>query len=138
MTVDQDLTEQAALSLSVTNTDVGASAAKTVPFTIAGLESDDTGAVTFTDGHTTVVVPVTGGTTSYTANLHTLTDGTITSSLQVTTDPAGNSFTPVAGTSITLDQDTGEQAALSLSVTNTDVGASAAKTVPFTIAGLES
>ena len=100
---------------------------------------DDTGTVTFTDSaHNTVTVNVTGGTTSYTADLHTLTDGTITSSLQVKTDPAGNSFTPVAGTSITLDQDSGEQAALSLSVTNTDVGASAAKTVPFTIAGLES
>jgi hypothetical protein len=38
-----------------------------------------------------------------------LTDGTITSSLAVNTDPAGNSFTPVSGNTVTLDQDTGEQ-----------------------------
>src|SRR5262249_25260605 len=38
-------------------------------------------------------------------DLISLADGPISSSLAVATDPAGNSFTPVAGNSVTLDQD---------------------------------
>ena len=104
LTVNEDKGEQAALKLTVTDTDIGASAAAAVPFTIAGLESDDTGTVTFTDhAGNTIVVDVSGGTTSYNANLTSLDDGTITSSLAVATDPAGNSFNPVAGNTVTLD-----------------------------------
>lgn len=96
---DDDSTEQAALKLTVGNTNIGAAAASAVPFTIAGLDPEDTGTVTFTDVNSnTVTVNVTASQTSYTANLTSLDDGTITSSLAVNTDPAGNSFTPVAGT----------------------------------------
>ena len=84
-------------------------AAAAVAFTIAGLDAEDTGSATFTDANNkTVTVNVSGGQTSYTANLTTLADGTITSSLAVNTDTAGNSFTPVAGTTVTLDQDKGQ------------------------------
>ena len=139
VTLDQDLDEQAALALSVTNTDVGASKASSVRFTVAGLDSEDTGTVTFTDSNNkTVTVNVTGTQTSYTANLTTLADGTITSSLQVNPDPAGNTFTAVTGTSITLDQDTGEQAALALSVTIGEIDVTAASAIPFTLAGLDA
>ena len=109
------------------------------PFTVAGLDPEDTGTVTFTDANgKTVQVSVNGGQTNYTVNLSTLADGTITSSLAVKSDPAGNTFTPVAGNMVTLDQDSGEQAALKLTVNNSDIGASAASAVPFTIAGLDA
>ncbi|WP_145927671.1 Ig-like domain-containing protein, partial [Bradyrhizobium neotropicale] len=97
--VDQDTGEQAALGLNVTNTNVNTAGSAIFSFTVAGLEPNDTGTVTFTDGANKVSVAVSGGQTSYTANLGTLTDGPITSSLAVNTDAAGNSFTPVAGTS---------------------------------------
>jgi ELWxxDGT repeat protein len=100
-TLDQDTGEQAALTLAVGNADFGATAAAAVPFTIAGLDPEDAGTVTFTDGNNTVMVPVTGDQTSYTANLTSLADGTITSSLQVSTDPAGNSFAPVSASVLT-------------------------------------
>ena len=104
-TVDTDAGEQAALKLTVTTTVISAANAAAVSFTIAGLQSEDTGAVTFTDvNHKTVVISVTGGQTSYTANLSSLADGTITSSLAVSTDTAGNTFTAVSGTSATLTQ----------------------------------
>jgi hypothetical protein len=71
-----------------------------VPFTIAGLEFEDTGTVTFRDGsHAPVIVNVSGAQTNYTADLTSLADlGAITSELIVATNPAGNSFQPVAGT----------------------------------------
>jgi autotransporter passenger strand-loop-strand repeat protein len=101
---DLDAGEQAALKLTVGNTDIGAAAASTVPFTIAGLDVEDTGTVTFTDANNqTVQVAITGGQTSYTANLKSLADGTIASSLQVHPDPAGNSFAAVSGNPVTLD-----------------------------------
>uniref|UniRef100_UPI003F9E7153 beta strand repeat-containing protein n=1 Tax=Mycobacterium sp. TaxID=1785 RepID=UPI003F9E7153 len=139
VTVDQDLSEQAALKLTVSDTDVGHSAAAAVAFTIAGLDPEDTGTVTFTDGHTTVVVPVTGGTTNYTANLSSLTDGTITSSLQVATDPAGNTFTPVAGTTITLDQDLSEHPSVLVdNGSTTPIGRTGATAVAFAVSGLDT
>jgi probable HAF family extracellular repeat protein len=104
-TIDQDTGEQAALALTVTSPNISAATASSVAFTIAGLDSEDTGKVTFTDANNQhVAVSVTGGQTNYTANLSTLADGPITSSLAVNTDPAGNSFTPVAGTTATLSQ----------------------------------
>ena len=103
--VDTDPDEQAALKLTVGTTAISAATAALVPFTIAGLELEDAGTVTFTDvNQKTVVVNVTGRQTSYTANLSSLADGTITSSLAVSSDPAGNTFTPVLGNSVTLTQ----------------------------------
>ena len=103
--VDTDTGEQSSLKLTVATTAISAATAASVPFAISGLESEDAGTVTFTDvNHKTVVVNVTGGQTSYTANLSSLADGTVTSSLAVNADTAGNTFTPVAGTSVTLTQ----------------------------------
>jgi hypothetical protein len=97
--------EQAALILTVPNTAINAATASAVAFTIGGLDSEDTGTVTFTDvNNHTVTVQVSGSQTSYSANLTALADGTITSSLAVNTDPAGNTFTPVLGNSVTLTQ----------------------------------
>ena len=138
--IDDDSAEQAALKLTIGNTNIGSSAASAVPFTIAGLDPEDTGTVTFTDvNNKTVTVNVTASQTSYTADLTSLADGAITSSLAVNPDPAGNSFMPVAGNPITLDQDTGEQTALKLTVNNGQpIGAATASAVPFTAAGFES
>ena len=139
VTLDQDVSEQAALKLTIGNTDIGLKASPAVPFTIAGLDSEDTGSVTFTDANgKTVVVNVTGGQTTYTANLSTLADGAMVSSLAVNTDPAGNTFQPVAGNTVTLDQDVSEQTTLKLTIGNTDIGLKASPAVPFTIAGLDS
>jgi ABC-type iron transport system FetAB ATPase subunit len=139
--VDTDTDEQGSLKLTVQTTSISAAMAALVPFTIAGLESEDTGTVTFTDvNQKSVAVDVTGGQTSYTANLSSLADGTITSSLSVNTDSAGNSFTPVGGSSVSLDQDSSEQAALKLTVNDnsaTPIGAAGAATVAFTVAGLD-
>jgi uncharacterized repeat protein (TIGR03803 family) len=92
--LDRDTDEQNALSLKFTNTAINAATAPAVAFTISGLDPEDTGTVTFTDVNgSSVVKNVTGLQTSYSADLSTLADGTITSSLAVKTDPSGNSFT---------------------------------------------
>src|SRR5271165_3210397 len=100
VTLDQDIGEQAALHLTVNGnsaTPIGASGAGMVAFAVAGLDPEDTGTVTFTDGHgKTFQVNVNGTQTSYTANLTSLADGPITSSLSVNTDTAGNTFTATA------------------------------------------
>jgi ABC-type iron transport system FetAB ATPase subunit len=141
---DQDLGEQAALGLTVNGnsaTPIGAAGAGTVAFTVAGLDPEDTGTVTFTDANgKTVSVNVNGGQTSYTADLSSLIDGAITSSFSPNTDSTGNSFTAVPGNTVTLDQDTGEQAALKLTVNSnsaTPIGKSGGGTVAFTVAGLD-
>jgi hypothetical protein len=92
--------EQAALKLIVTTPATGAS---TVSFVISGLDAEDTGTVTFTDLNGNVVtIAVSGSQTNYTADLHTLANGSITSSLAIATDPAGNAFMPVDGNRVTL------------------------------------
>jgi hypothetical protein len=77
-----------------------------VPFTVGGIESDDSGTVSFSDGsHPAVVVNITNGApAATTANLAGLNDGTITATLHLNNDAAGNSFTNVI-TNATLDQD---------------------------------
>ena len=82
-----------------------------MPFTAVGFESDDNGSVSFSDGsHAPVVVSITNGVlATTTANLAGLNDGTITATLHLNNDAAGNSFTNVVATA-TLDRDIGEQA----------------------------
>ena len=137
LNIDTDTNEQAALGVTVGLNNIGASTAAAVPFTVAGLEPEDTGTVTFSDGTHSYVVNVNGGQTSYIANLTTLSDSLITPVLQVATDPAGNTFTPVAGNTVDLDQDLGQQAALGLTVSLANIGAATATAVPFTVAGLD-
>jgi hypothetical protein len=138
---DDDTGEQTALKLTISPTLIGSATAMAVPFEIAGLDLEDSGTVTFTDlNGNTVTVNVNGAETNYSGDLSSLADGAIASSMAVNTDPAGNSFTPVAGTIVTLDQDTGEQAALKLVVNSgstTPVNAAAAVNVAFAVAGLE-
>ncbi len=141
-TLDQDTGEQAALSLAVNGGHpIGAATASAVPFTVGGPESDDSGTVTFSDGntaHDVVVNIVNGVPAASTANLTGLTDGAIAATLHLNNDAAGNSFTNVTANA-TLDQDSGEQAALKLTVNGGHpIGAATASAVPFTVGGLES
>jgi large repetitive protein len=97
VTVDVDAGEQNALGVTLNggNPIAGAIAAA-VPFTVTGIESDDNGTVTFSDGvNTPVVVAITNGQLAPTANLSGLDDGPITVTLHLDTDSAGNSFTDV-------------------------------------------
>ena len=129
----------AALALNVTDTLIGASGAATAHFTIGGLQVDDAGTVTFSDGTNHVTVNVSGAQINYTANLATLNDGQITSVLAINTDPAGNSFTPVNGNAVVLDQDTGEQAALALTVNGgAPIASTTAGAIPLTAAEVDS
>ena len=101
---DNDSGEQAALQLDIANAFVGKAGETAVPFTIAELDPEDAGTVTFTDSNNqTVTVAVSAGTTSYAADLTTLADGAITTTLQVNPDFAGNTFTPVSGLTFTLN-----------------------------------
>jgi hypothetical protein len=105
--LDQDKLEQAALKLTVNGGNpISAAIASAVPFTASGFEADDNGTVSFSDGaHAPVVGNITNGVLSATtANLSGLNDGTITATLHLKNDAAGNSFTDVVATA-TLDQD---------------------------------
>jgi hypothetical protein len=92
-----------------------------VTFTISGLESDDSGTLTFSDqaGHAMVVAIANGqavdsqGHPLSTVNLSSLSDGTITSLLAIS-DPVGNQFS-ASGNTVPLDQDLGERPTVSFS-----------------------
>src|SRR5262249_34205592 len=115
--LDQDLGEHPSVLVNGgSTTPIGAAGAGQVAFTIAGLDPEDTGSATSRDANgKTVQVHVAGGQTSYTANLSSLADGSISSSLAVSTDTAGNTFQPIAGNAVTLDQDIGEQLTVNFS-----------------------
>jgi hypothetical protein len=99
--LDADSTVQPVLAVNDTADHViNAAEAKTVAFTISGLEGDETGTVTFSDGSHTKVATVTGNGT-FTVDLSSLSDGTITSSLQAA-DPNGNSHS-ATGNAVALD-----------------------------------
>jgi hypothetical protein len=140
---DNDASEQSVLSLTVNNqltTPIGAANAASVPFAIAGLDPEDAGAVTFSDGTNQVTVRVSAGQANYTADLTTLADGPISSTLSVNTDPAGNSFMPVAGNTVTLDTDIAFAPVLQVGggTSNILVNATTAPSVPVTLTGLET
>jgi hypothetical protein len=105
--IDNDSGEQAALTLTVNGGNpIDAATAGAVPFTVAGLEPDDSGTVSFSDGsHAPVVINVAGGVPSATtADLAGLNDGNVTATLSLSADAGGNSFTPVT-TDAVLDAD---------------------------------
>ena len=107
---------------------INATESTAVAFTISGLKGNETGAVTFTDAANHQVVVNVGANGSYAADLSTLTDGTITSSLAATS-PSGNT-TSATGNAVTLDTDRGLTPTVS-------VNALDPAHVTFTISGLE-
>ena len=107
-------------------------------FSVGGLASDDSGSITFTDAaNNSKTVDIVNGTpVSATVNLSGFSDGTVTASLSAS-DAAGNTFTANSSNTATLDQDKGEQAALSLSFVNTTILTAHANAVQFTVGGLD-
>ena len=99
-----------------------------VSFGVSGLAGGSTGAVTFTDSGDHHVVVAIQGNGSYSADLSSLTDGTITSSLSAT-GPSGG-ITSTSGNAVTLDTDRGLTPDVS-------VNALDPAHVTFTISGLE-
>ena len=134
--LDTDKTEVATLSVNETADHViNATEAKTVSFTVGGLDDSGTGTVTFSDGTHHVAVAVTGN-GSYSVDLSSLNDGNITSSLSFT-DGVGNSAA-ASGNTVALDTDKTEVATLSVNETADHViNATEAKTVSFTVGGLD-
>ena len=102
--LDQDLDEHPTVAFALAN--IGKANAGTVQFTVNGLEPDDNGTITFSDGtHNVVVNIVKGAPVSTSVNLSGLSDGPITATLSAS-DPAGNTFSAHASTQ--LDQDLNE------------------------------
>ena len=99
-----------------------------VSFKVAGLGAGASGTATFADaaGHQVAVHVAADG--SFSVDLSTLTDGTITSSLSVT-DSAGHTAT-AAGNSVLLDTDRDLNPTISVNAANPTA-------VTFTVAGLE-
>jgi autotransporter passenger strand-loop-strand repeat protein len=118
---------------------IGASIVNAVPVTIGGLQADQNGGITFSDGnslHNLVVTIVNGVPFATTANLSGLVDGPIAASISVT-DISNHSFG--VSTIATLDRDADEQVMLSLAVNGgLPIGAAIAGAVPFTVGGPET
>ena len=126
-----DVGNDLALTIAPANL-VTSNAEKTaVGFTVAGLDADASGSVTFSDGTHTVVVAVSGN-GSYTADLSGLADGPISSVLNVT-DDAGNTASD-AGASIDLDTTITTP---TLNITDTTINQSEAGAVAFTVTGVD-
>jgi hypothetical protein len=107
---------------------VNATEATDVAYTVSGLATGEIGTVTFTDAdHHQVSANVTGN-GIYNADLSSLTDGTITSSLSAA-NPAGNGHT-ASGNSVLLDTDKDVQPVVSVDAANP-------AHVIFNISGLE-
>jgi hypothetical protein len=116
--VDTTADEGADLALSITDTTINNAEKTAVGFSVAGLDGDATGVVTFSDGVNSVSVNV-GGNGSYSVDLSTLSDGSISSVLNVT-DDAGNTDS-ANGAAIDLDTTADEGADLALSITDTTI-----------------
>ena len=107
---------------------INATESSSVGFTVSGLATGAIGEVTFTDSANHQVVVDIGGNGNYSADLSTLLDGTINSSL-LTTGSSGHN-TATSGNAVTLDTDS----ALTPTVV---VDAANPANVTFTISGLE-
>ncbi len=119
------------LGLSINDTGdhvINATESSGVAFTVSGLATGAIGEVTFTDSANHQVVVDIGGNGNYSADLSTLLDGTINSSL-LTTGSSGHN-TATSGNAVTLDTDS----ALTPTVA---VDAANPANVTFTISGLE-
>ena len=131
-TLDRDAAESPTVAFADTN--IGKAKAAAEGLTVSGLEGDENGTVTFSDGANSVQVAIANGAAaSPTVDLTTLTDGPITASLSVS-DAAGNSFT--AGAGATLDRDAAESATVAFA--DATIVKAKATTEGFTVGGLET
>ena len=110
---------------------INASEVGTVPFSVAGLDSDATAVVSFSDGTTTV--PATGST----VDLSTLS-GQVTATVTAT-DSAGNTATATDTSDLDVSADA-DATPLSVTIDDGDgfIDASEASNVAFNVAGLDA
>ena len=108
---------------------INATEAAAVTFAVSGLQAGAAGMVTFSDASNRQVAVAVDGNGKFSANLSSLTDGTITSSLAAN-DPNGTG-TGATGNSVSLDTDSSLTPSLS-------VDATIPSHVTFTVSGLES
>ncbi len=135
LVIDTDPNEQAGLTLAFNDTLIGQAGAKSVHFTVGGLDPvDDTAVITFTDVNNKTQTATVSADGTATADLSGLADGTVTATMHVT-DLATNSFDATSSNTADLDQDPTE--APTLSFNDTLVGQAGAKSVHFTVGGLD-
>src|SRR5262249_39252809 len=118
------------------NANIGRANAASEHFTVAGLDTDDNGAITFSDGnpaHNVVVNIVNGAPLSTSVNQTGRTSCRKRASLLVS-DAAGNPFSEQA--SAQLDQDLSESPTLAFADAN--IGRAQAASEHFTVAGLDT
>src|SRR5262249_40152387 len=119
------------LSLAVNNSAdhvINAIEATNVGFTVTGLNPNETATVTFADADNLQVTMKITADGSYSADLSSLADGTITSSLAATTQ--SDHATSIAGNAITLDTDRDLTPTITVDAANPT-------NVSFTVDGLE-
>ena len=136
LTLDTTADVGADLAVSVSDHLVNNSEQLTEAFTVAGLDSDATADVTFTDGSSNTVVMHVTGNGAGSADLTGLADGPITVSIEAT-DTAGNTASG-SGDTLTLDTTADVGADLAVSVSDHLVNNSEQLTEAFTVAGLDS
>ena len=108
-TLDQDTTETPSVTVdNGSTTPIGSAGASAVALSVGGLSSDDSGALTFSDGTHSVVVTITDGAvvagtdnTTATVDLSSLAENTTITSTLSLTDTAGNSFA-ASGNAVTV------------------------------------
>ncbi len=148
VTLDQDSDEQPTITVDGggATTPIGHAGASAVAFAVGGIDTDDSGTLTFTDAsHNTVTVTITNGvavagdhSTTTAVDLSSLADGSITSHLALT-DTAGNSFS-ADGNAVTLDQDSDEQPTITVDGggATTPIGHAGAAAVAFAVTGIDT
>ena len=124
----------APVALTITDTTINNAEKTAVAFTVAGLDGDATGVVTFSDGTNSVTVNVAAN-GNYSADLSGLADGPISSVLNVT-DDAGNTAS-ANGAAIDLDTSADLGAPVALTITDTTINNAEKTAVAFTVAGLD-
>src|SRR6185369_11354733 len=134
---DADVGNDLALNIGAPFLVTNAAEAGAVGFTVAGLDADASGSVTFSDGTNTVVVAVSAN-GAYTADLSGLTDGTITSVLNVTDDAGNPASANGANIDLDTDADVGNDLALNIGAPFLVTNAAEAGAVGFTVAGLDA
>jgi hypothetical protein len=125
--IDPDFGETASVSGPAGT--LGSASAAAVAFVVTTADGNETGSLSLTDGTFQTALAVTGNGT-YTANLDTWADSTVSAALAVS-DPAGNSFG--ASTTVAIDPDFGD--AVTLTGPAGTLGASAAAAAAFTVTG---
>ncbi|MFC3321575.1 Ig-like domain-containing protein [Mesorhizobium cantuariense] len=133
-----DLGPALALTIDAANLVTNNAEKTAVGFTVAGLDADATGVVTFTDASSNTVTVNVSANGSYSANLSALTDGPISSVLNVTDDAANTASANGAAIDLDTSADLGPALALTIDAANLVTNNAEKTAVGFTVAGLDA